>query len=96
MSPTASLERSSRFVWVSYVRTIPAQLWEALTDPRIVSVYWFGAILQAEWRPGGAWRIGHPDGRVVDTGEILEIDPPRRVVIRWQNQWHPEFKAEGP
>ena len=96
MTATTRPERSSRFEWVTYVRTGPARLWEALTDPRIVSVYWFGAILQCEWKPGAAWGIGHPDGRVMDTGEILEVDPPRRMVIRWQNQWHPAFKAEGP
>ena len=28
-------------------------------------------------------------------GEIVEADPPRRLVIRWQNQMNPEFKAEG-
>ena len=28
-------------------------------------------------------------------GEIVEADPPRRLVIRWQNQWKPELKAEG-
>jgi uncharacterized protein YndB with AHSA1/START domain len=38
----------------------------------------------------------YTDGREADSGEILEIDPPRRLVIRWQNEWNPEFKAEGP
>ena len=37
-----------------------------------------------------------PDGGLTDSGEILEIDPPRRMVIRWQNEWKPELKAEGP
>jgi uncharacterized protein YndB with AHSA1/START domain len=37
-----------------------------------------------------------PDGSLTDAGEILEIDPPRRMVIRWQNEWKPELKAEGP
>lgn len=37
-----------------------------------------------------------PDGSLTDTGEILEIDPPRRMVIRWQHEWDPELKLEGP
>jgi len=37
-----------------------------------------------------------PDGSLTDSGEILEIDPPQRTVIRWQNEWNPELKAEGP
>lgn len=34
-------------------------------------------------------------GEVYDAGEIVEADPPRRLVIRWRNEWNPEFKAEG-
>jgi hypothetical protein len=40
--------------------------------------------------------VVRPDGSLTDSGEILEIDPPRRMVIRWQNEWNPELKAEGP
>ena len=86
----------SRFLSVTYIRTTPTKLWEALTDPRIIRQYWFGAIVACDWNRGSPWKMAHPDGRVVDTGEILEIDPPRRIVIRWQNEWNPEFKAEGP
>jgi uncharacterized protein YndB with AHSA1/START domain len=35
------------------------------------------------------------DGRIPDAGEILEAEPPRRLVIRWQHQDKPELKAEG-
>ena len=86
----------SRFVSVTYIRTTPAKLWEALTDPRIIRQYWFGAIVDCDWKRGSSWKMSHPDGRVMDTGEIVEIDLPQRLVIRWQNEWHPEFKAEGP
>jgi uncharacterized protein YndB with AHSA1/START domain len=37
-----------------------------------------------------------PDGRVGDAGKILEIDPPRRLVLEWTNQFMPELQAEGP
>jgi uncharacterized protein YndB with AHSA1/START domain len=35
------------------------------------------------------------DGRIADQGEIVEIEPPRRVVFRWSNQFREELKAEG-
>jgi uncharacterized protein YndB with AHSA1/START domain len=35
------------------------------------------------------------DGQVLDAGEILEAEPLRRLVIRWQHQSKPELKAEG-
>ena len=36
-----------------------------------------------------------PDGRVADSGEVLEIDAPRRLVLKWRNEFRPELKAEG-
>ena len=37
----------------------------------------------------------YPDGSIIDAGEIVEAEPPRRLVIRWQHQNKPELKAEG-
>src|SRR5258707_4980188 len=37
----------------------------------------------------------YPDGSITDAGEIVEAEPPRRLVIRWQHQNKPELKAEG-
>jgi uncharacterized protein YndB with AHSA1/START domain len=85
----------SHFVYVSYIRTTPAKLWEALTDSRFIRQYWFGFDIQCAWQQGSPWKMVRPDGTVTDAGEILEIDPPRRVVIRWRNEWNPELAAEG-
>jgi len=86
----------SQCVYVSYIRTTTEKLWESLTNSEVVSKYWFGAVIECGWGKGSPWKILFPDRRVADVGEILEIDPPRRMVIRWQNEWKPEFKAEGP
>jgi uncharacterized protein YndB with AHSA1/START domain len=36
-----------------------------------------------------------PDGRVADSGEVLEIEPHRRLVLAWRNEFKPELRAEG-
>ena len=36
-----------------------------------------------------------PDGRVADSGEVLEVYPPRRLVLKWRNELMPELRAEG-
>ena len=36
-----------------------------------------------------------PDGRIGDSGEILEIEPHRRLVLTWRNEFKPELHAEG-
>ena len=86
----------SVFVYVTFIRTTPAKLWEALTDREFIRQYWFGVTAECAWTKGAPWKLAYPDGRITDTGEILEIEPPRRLVIRWQNEWRPELKAEGP
>jgi uncharacterized protein YndB with AHSA1/START domain len=85
----------SEFVYVVYIRTTPERLWSALTSPDFMKQYWFGTHFQTDWKRGSAWQMVRPDGRVTDTGEIVEIDPPRRIVLKWRNEFRPELKAEG-
>jgi uncharacterized protein YndB with AHSA1/START domain len=91
-----SAANRSSFVYVTFIRTTPEKLWEALTDPQFTRTYWFGTSVDSDWKKGSPWRLVGSDGGLTDTGEILEIDRPRRMVIRWQNEWKPELKAEGP
>ncbi len=91
-----SAANRSQFVYVIYIRTTPAKLWEALTQPQLIRRYWFDTNVQSDWQRGSPWKMTSGDGTLTDTGEILEVDPPRRMVIRWQHEWMPELKAEGP
>jgi uncharacterized protein YndB with AHSA1/START domain len=85
----------STFVYVTYIRTTPDRLWSALTDAEFMTQYWFGMHCDSQWMPGSAWRLVSPNGEVLDAGEIVEADPPRRLVIRWHHQNKAELKAEG-
>lgn len=85
----------STFVYVSYIRTTPERLWAALTDAEFMRQYWFGNRCESGWTAGSPWKNVYPDGRVTDSGEIVEAQPPRRLVIRWRHQDRPELKAEG-
>ncbi|HYB52419.1 MAG TPA: SRPBCC family protein, partial [Thermoanaerobaculia bacterium] len=58
--------------------------------------YWFGMHCESQFTAGSSWKLVSGDGQVFDAGEILEADPPRRLVIRWQHQNKPELEAEGP
>lgn len=85
----------STFVYVSYIRTTPEKLWSALTEAEFMTQYWFGMRCESEWTAGSPWRIVAGDGQVWDEGEIVEADPPRRLVIRWRHAKRPELRAEG-
>jgi uncharacterized protein YndB with AHSA1/START domain len=96
MENTMSPSNRSHFVYVTFIRTTPAKLWEALTQPQFIRQYWLDFAIECSWKKGAPWKMLSPDGTLTDAGEILEIDPPRRMVIRWLHQWRPELKAEGP
>ncbi|HLK86741.1 MAG TPA: SRPBCC family protein [Candidatus Binataceae bacterium] len=84
------------FVYVTYIRTTPEKLWSALTDAEFMKQYWLGNHCESRWTAGSSWKLLSPDGQVLDAGEIVEAEPPRRLVIRWQHQKRPELNAEGP
>jgi uncharacterized protein YndB with AHSA1/START domain len=86
----------STFVYVSYIRTTPGKLWSALTnDAEFMKQYWFGVHCESEWTAGSSWKMVSGAGQITDAGEIVEAEPPRRLVIRWRHQNKPELEAEG-
>ena len=86
----------STFVYVIYIRTTPEKLWAKLTETEVPREFFFATTLHAsEWKAGAKWNSTAPDGTLVDGGEVLEIDPPKRMVLRWRHEMQAEKKAEG-
>ncbi|HEY0224728.1 MAG TPA: SRPBCC family protein [Pseudolabrys sp.] len=83
------------FVYVTYIRSSADKVWAALTSPEYTAKTWFGIHHETDWKAGAPWRLVLPDGRVTDSGEIVEIDKPRRLVLKWRNEFKAELKAEG-
>ena len=88
-------EANSTFIYVIYIRTTAEKLWDALTKPEFTRQYWVGTWQDSTWQPGSSWKLMRPDGGVADAGEVLEIDKPRKLVLRWRNEFVPEMRAEG-
>ncbi len=86
---------TDRFLYVTYIRTTQQKLWDALRKPEFTIQYWFGVRQESEWKNGSSWKMFLPDGTLADSGEVVEIDPPRRLVLKWRHQWKPELHAEG-
>src|SRR5258708_20061337 len=86
---------NDRFVYVTYIRTTPEKLWAALIQPEFTRQYWMGCVEESDWKPGAPWQLKAPDGRITDSGKVVEIDPPRRLVLSWRNELMPEMRAEG-
>ena len=47
---------SSRFVYVTYIRTTPEKLWQALTDPAFTRQFWVGTWQECAWKVGAPAR----------------------------------------
>jgi uncharacterized protein YndB with AHSA1/START domain len=84
-------------VFEIYIRTTPERLWEAIVDPEIRSKYNFGAAMVfPELKPGAHFEMTAPKAEgILGEGEILEVDPPRRLVHTMAAYFSDEAKAEG-
>ncbi len=86
---------ASSFLHVIYIRTTPEKLWDALTKPEFTRKYWVGTNQVSDWEKGASWKMLAPDGRTTDSGEVLDIYAPQRLVLSWRNEFQPAVKAEG-
>ena len=90
------LEHTMEKVFEIYIRTTPERLWEAITTPEIRRKYNFGVGAESDWKKGSTIKMVHPQGGLqLGEGEILDIDPPRRLVHTLTALWSDEVKNEG-
>jgi uncharacterized protein YndB with AHSA1/START domain len=85
----------SKFVYVTYIRATPEKIWEALTTPEFQRKFWFGGYQESAWTPGASWTLHVPEIGIADAGEVLEAERPRRIVLKWRNEFRPELKEAG-
>jgi|UPI0004880CE2 uncharacterized protein YndB with AHSA1/START domain len=80
-----SKEKTS-FVYVTYIRSTPEKVFDAITKPEIARRYW-GHENVSDWKAGSAWEhVRADEQRTVQlVGKVLETSPPKRLVISWAN-----------
>jgi uncharacterized protein YndB with AHSA1/START domain/DNA-binding transcriptional ArsR family regulator len=90
------LEKMMEKVFEIYIKTTPERLWEAIVTPEQREKYNFGASFRCELKPGAKYTMSARGGTVLlGEGEILEVDPPRRLVQTMVALWSDEVKSEG-
>ena len=83
-------------VFEIYIKTTPERLWQALTDSDMRAKYSFGVGVESDWEPGSRWQGVTPKAPgPISHGEVLEVDPPRRLVQSFQALWSDEVEREG-
>jgi uncharacterized protein YndB with AHSA1/START domain len=89
-------------VYRVYIRATPEAIWDVITKPEWTERYGYGGRADYDLRPGGAYRwltteamqsMGSPEIGI--DGEVVEADPPRKLVQTWRMLMDPEVAAEG-
>lgn len=83
-------------VYSVFIKAAPDRVWRAITDGVETEQYYFGTRVDSDWSAGGRIVYGYPDGSVAADGEVIEIEPGRRVTMTFHAHWDPEIEAEGP
>lgn len=83
-------------VYQLYIKAAPEKVWEAITKPELIARYFHGVMFEGDLVPGGRWTGWMPDhSMLLNDGEILEVDPPRRFVHGWVAHYDPEMAVEA-
>ena len=88
-------------VYRVYIKATPEAIWDAITKPEWNKRYGYRSSAEYELSPGGAYRAfaseemsaqGAP--AVIIDGEVVEVDPPRKLVQTWHALFDEETTAE--
>lgn len=95
-------------VYRVYIKATPQAIWDAITQPEWTAQYGYTGLADYDLRPGGAYRVrpteefraaaeeqGFPAPDVVIDGEVIEADPPRKLVTTFRMLMDPDMAAEG-
>jgi len=101
METTAETKVTTQ-VYRVYIKAPAQVIWDAITKPEWTERYGYGGRAEYDLRPGGAYRgltseamrcQGAPE--VAVDGEVIEADPPRKLVVTWRMVMDPHMAAEG-
>ncbi|SNY31317.1 SRPBCC domain-containing protein [Paractinoplanes atraurantiacus] len=94
-------------VYRVWIKASPERIWAAITDPEWTSRYAYASPADYELKPGGSYRSmatqemkdfakanGFEVPDVIVDGEVIEADPPRRLVQTWRMLMDPGTAAE--
>ncbi len=86
-----------------FINATREAVWEAITQPEWAERYGYRGRTEYDLREGGSYRafptqemLAHGAPEVIIEGEVLESDPPRKLVQTWRMLFDPVMSAEPP
>jgi uncharacterized protein YndB with AHSA1/START domain len=95
-SPMAIPPDVTDHVYSIFINASPDRVWRAITDGDDTVQYYYGTRVVSDWQPGSHIRYDYPDGMAAADGEVIAVDPPKRLEMSFLARWDPELEAEGP
>jgi len=85
-----------------FIRATPQAIWDAITKPEWTERFGYRVRDEYDLRPGGKYRAYANEGmlsmgmpEVTVDGEVIESDPPSKLVVTWRMAMNPKLAAEG-
>ncbi len=107
MSTTTDSSTTTQ-VYRVYIKATPQAIWDAITKPEWTERYGYTGLVDYDLRPGGAYTVrptepfkaasaaqGYELPEVIIAGEVLEADPPRKLVTTFHMLMDPAVAEEG-
>ncbi len=85
-----------------FIKATPQAIWDAITTPEWTERYGYRGRSEYDLRSGGSFKVlasesmlamGAP--KLLIDGEVIEADPPRKLVQTWRALWDADLIAEG-
>lgn len=85
------------FVYETYIRAAPGDVWKALTSAEFTSRYFYATRVESSWQPGDPVYYRYEDGETAAVeGEVIDAEPPHRLVISWHVLYDEAAAKEAP
>ena len=102
MTSKAATDGSTTQVYRIFIRATPQAIWDAITKPEWTERWGYGLRDEYDLRPGGQYRgyanagmIAMGMSGVIVDGEVIEADPPHKLVVTWRMAIDPSMASEG-
>ena len=105
---TITEQKQATQVYRVFIKATPQAVWDAITKPEWTERYGYGGTVEYEMRKGGSYRHlpgadmvkageehGFPIPDVIIDGEVLEADPPKRLVHTWHFMMAPDLADDA-
>ncbi|MGH3051155.1 MAG: SRPBCC family protein [Gaiellaceae bacterium] len=96
-SPAVKPQAATTQVYSIFIRATPEQVWEAITTPEFTRRYFHGSEIDSTFEPGSPYKSWSPTHEQLWVeGEVVESNPPERLVHTWLSLYDEEAAGEQP